>query len=82
MDQRGMPLRIATVREMAVLLAAQRARPTAAVKPIGQNWAYNFVKRHDDLQSKFNRKYDYQCAKCEDPVLIWGWFKRIQDIKI
>ena len=81
MDQRGMPPRVATVRQMAGLLAAQYARP-AVLQPIGEKWVYNFIKRHNDLQSKYNRKYDYQRAKCEDPILIWGWFKRVQDIKI
>ena len=81
MDQRGMPPRIATVREMAGILVAQRVKP-ADMKPIGKNWVRTFVKRHSNLQSKFNRKYDYQCAKCEDPVLIRSWFKHVQDMKI
>ena len=37
MDQRGMPPRIATVRQMANILVAQHTRSTA-LKPIGQNW--------------------------------------------
>jgi hypothetical protein len=31
---------------------------------------HNFVQRHDSLQSKYTRKYDYQRAKCENPVII------------
>ena len=81
MDQRGMPPRVATVRQMAGILAAQRAGSTT-IQPIGKNWAQTFLKRHDELQSKWNRKYDYQRAKCEDPVLIREWFKRVQDAKI
>jgi len=64
-DQRGMPPRNSAVRQMASLLATQRG-----LQPVGEQWVYNFIKRHDDLQSKWNRKYDYQRAKCEDPVLI------------
>jgi hypothetical protein len=79
MDQHGMPLRIATVREMAAVLAVQRGD----TKPIGQHWATNFIKRHNnDLQTKFNRKYDYQRTKCEDPVLIQAWFKLYLEVKI
>jgi len=78
-DQRGMPPRVAFVRQMASLLAAQH-HPGS--KPVGERWVYDFVKRHNDLQTKFNRKYDYQRAKCEDPVLIRAWFKLVQDIKI
>jgi hypothetical protein len=81
MDQRGMPPRVAIVRQMAGILATLRAGSTA-IQPIGDKWVYNFIRRHDDLQSKFNRKYDYQRAKCEDLMLIRGWFKRFQDIKI
>jgi hypothetical protein len=71
MDQRGMPPRIATVRQMASLPAMQHPRG----QPVGERWASNFVKRHDDLQSKWNRKYDYKRALCEDPALLRAWFK-------
>ena len=74
MDQRGMPPRIATVRQMANILVAQHAGP-AILKPIGQYWVQNYIKRHNDLKSQYNYKYNYQWAKCEDPVLIWDWFK-------
>jgi hypothetical protein len=63
---------------MASLLATQRP----GARPVGKNWATNFVKRHDDLNSKWNRKYDYQRSKCEDPVLIRAWFTRVQQIKM
>ena len=74
MDRRGMPPRIMAVREMARLLVAQHERSTT----VGQNWVRNFIDRHDTLKSKYNRKYDYQRAKCEDPELIQAWFQRIQ----
>ena len=78
MDQRGMPPRIATVRQMASLLAAQHTKS----QPVGERWVHNFIKRHSDLQSKWNGKYDYQRAKCEDPIFIRAWFKRVEDTKI
>jgi hypothetical protein len=78
MDQRGMPPRTNTVRQMASLLATQHS----GSRPVGERWVYDFVKGHNNLQTKWNRKYDYQHAKCEDPMLIQGWFKCIQDIKI
>ena len=37
-------------------------------------WASNFIKRQPQLTTRFNRKYDYQRAKCEDPTIISGWF--------
>ena len=81
MDQRGMPPRIATVRQMASLLVTQYAGQTDPIT-VGQNWVRNFINRYNDLKSKYNRKYDYQRAKCEDPILIRAWFKRILDIII
>lgn len=49
MDQRGMAPRIAIVRQMASLLAAQH-QPGS--KPVGKRWVYDYIKRHNDLQSK------------------------------
>jgi hypothetical protein len=74
MDKRGMPPRIATVREMATLLVAQHEKPAY----VGQIWVRNFIRRHNTLKSKYNRKYDYQRAKCEDPELIKAWFQRVR----
>jgi hypothetical protein len=77
MDRRGMPPRIAIVRKMASLLVTQRFKSTTPL-PTGQNWVRKFIDRHDTLKSKYNRKYDYQRAKCEDPELIRAWFQRVQ----
>lgn len=30
------------------------------MRQVFQNWVYTFIKRHDSLKSKYNRKYDYQ----------------------
>jgi len=77
MDRRGTPPTLATVGVMAGLLASQHGKPAT----VGKNWARNFVNRHDTLKSKYNRKYDYQRAKCEDPDLIRAWFQRVQSTK-
>jgi hypothetical protein len=45
---------------------------------VGKNWASNFVRRTPEIDSKYNRKYDYQRAKCEDPKLISEWFERVR----
>jgi len=45
MDQRGIPPRVATVRQMASLLATQ----TAKSQPVGERWVYEFIKRHNNL---------------------------------
>jgi hypothetical protein len=74
MDRRGMPPRAQAVRQMAGLLLSQRGRAAS----VGINWATRFINRDERLKSKYNRKYDYQRAKCEDPSLIRPWFQRVQ----
>jgi hypothetical protein len=46
---------------------------------VGSRWASNFVKRRPELRTRFQRKYDYQRAKCEDPEVIRGWFELVQN---
>ena len=46
---------------------------------VGVNWASTFVKRHPELTTRFNRKYDYQRALCEDPEVIGRWFTLVQN---
>ena len=53
-----MPPRIATIRQMASLLAAQYTG-LATLQLVGEKWAYNFIKYHNNLQFKYNCKYNY-----------------------
>ena len=41
-----------------------------------------FVKRQAELQTKWNRKFHSQRAKCEDPVKIKAWFKLVEDTRV
>jgi hypothetical protein len=77
MDRRGMPPHQASVQQIATLLLTERAT-AAAPPPIGSRWISRFINRHKEIKSKYNRKYDYQRAKCEDPQLIQAWFQRVQ----
>jgi hypothetical protein len=76
LDARGFPPRLAAVKDMADSLLAERHRD-----PVGQNWAATFVKRRPELKVKFNRKYDYKRALCEDPEIIQGWFRLVENMK-
>jgi hypothetical protein len=67
---KGFPPRISIVEDMASRLLATR---------VGPRWAYNFVKRHPELRTRFQRKYDYQRAKCEDPEIIRGCFELVHN---
>lgn len=90
MDERGLPLRIENVRQMANLLLRKRVENRATDQvtdlyrtdlQVGKCWVRNFVQRHDTLKSRFNRRYDYQRAKCEDPIIIRDWFRLVQNVR-
>ncbi|KAJ0129784.1 Early endosome antigen 1 [Fusarium oxysporum f. sp. albedinis] len=74
LDSRGFPSRLRFVEEMANSLLADRN-----ASPVGKRWAHNFVKRQPELKTRLFRRYDYQRAKCEDPTIIRGWFRLIQN---
>src|SRR3984957_1068802 len=71
---KGFPPRMSVVEDMANRLLATRDAPR-----VGTRWASNFVKRRPELQTRFQRKYDYQRAKCEDLEVIRGWFKLVRN---
>jgi hypothetical protein len=76
MDQRGAAPRPSHVREMANILLAKRG--TTPIQAVGEKWVYNFIKRRDELKTRFSRRYNHQRAKCEDPKVITEWFNRVQ----
>ncbi|KAK9578967.1 hypothetical protein V6Z93_010698 [Aspergillus fumigatus] len=76
MDQRGAAPRPSHVREMANILLAKRG--TTPIQAVGEKWVYNFIKRWDELKTRFSRRYNHQRAKCEDPKVITEWFNRVQ----
>jgi len=76
LDSRGFSPRPSEVRDMADLLLAERQE-----SPIGKNWASNFINRRPEIRAKINRRYDYKRALCEDPQIIGGWFKLVQNVK-
>ena len=71
---KGFPPRMSVVEDMANRLLATRDAPR-----VGTRWASNFVKRRSELRTRFQRKYDYQRAKCEDPEVIRGWFELVRN---
>ena len=73
---RGFPPRLAAVADMANSLRAERN-----IGQVSVNWPSTFVKRCPKLTTKFNRKYDYKRALCEDPKIIQGWFSLVANIK-
>jgi hypothetical protein len=51
----------------------------ACPQRVGTKWVANFVKRHPELSSVYNRKFDIKRAEVEDPKLISLWFKLVGD---
>ena len=76
LDTRGAPPRPAHVEAMANILLKDRATDSPTV--VGKNWVYRFVKRHQQLQSRYTRRLHYQRAQCEDPFKIGEWFDLIK----
>ena len=76
LDAKGFPPRPAALKDLADLLLAERKKD-----PVGPDWPRAFIKRHPELKVKFSRKYDYKRALCEDPEIIQGWFRLVQNIK-
>ncbi|KAH7464397.1 hypothetical protein FOMA001_g17659 [Fusarium oxysporum f. sp. matthiolae] len=74
LDSRGFPSRLSYVEDIANSLCANRDIP-----PVGKRWAYNFIKRQPELKTRQFRRYDYQRAKCEDPTIIRGWFRLVEN---
>jgi hypothetical protein len=70
LNTQGFAPRISIVREIANLILANREASHPQI--IGKNWATNLVNRQDSILTIYNRKYGYQRAKCEGPVLIQG----------
>jgi hypothetical protein len=78
MDSRGAAPRPSTVRKMANILL--KARGTTPPLTLGVNWVSTFVKRRDELRSRFSKRYDYQRALNEDPKSIKEWFLTVQRV--
>jgi hypothetical protein len=57
LDQRGAAPRPSHVQDMANILLSNRG--SSNIQPIGKNWVYNFIKRHDELKTRFSRKYNH-----------------------
>ena len=61
------------------LLAARGQDPPP--QPVGKKWVSRFVNSQSELQTKWNRKFHSQRARCEDPVAIAAWFKLVEETR-
>jgi len=77
LDRRGAAPQPASVQDMANILLSERS-PSDIQHRVGSNWVYNFINRHEELKTRYSRRYNHQRAKCEDPKIIHEWFERVQ----
>lgn len=54
-----------------------RGRLQDSTTGLGVNWAYKSIKRHEELQTQYNKRITYQRAKQEDPRVIQEWFESV-----
>ena len=74
-DERGFPLRLSGVEDMANFLLKSRNG-----EPVGKHWARRFIDAQPSLKTKFARPYDYQRALCEDSIIISSWFALLRNM--
>ena len=80
LDSPAFPPRLSMVEDMAnILLATRNASDASNIQRVGVKWASNFVKRQPQLQTRLNRRIDYQRAQNEDPKQYSEWFQLIQN---
>ena len=80
LDRRGFPPQVIDVRRMADALLAGRGQDPPP-PPVGKKWVSRFVNSQSELQTKWNRKFHSQRARCEDPVAISAWFKLVEETR-
>jgi hypothetical protein len=73
----GFPPQRTIVEDMANTML--HTKNPSSPQRVGAKWVTNFVKRHPELSSVYNRKFDIQRAEVEDPKLISLWFKLVGD---
>jgi hypothetical protein len=73
LDSRGFGPTVQATADMANYLLEARGGT-----PVGKNWASNFITRTPELKTRYNRKYNYERARCEDPAIIKPWFELVQ----
>ncbi len=46
---------------------------------VRENWVHKFVNCHEQLQSKYTQKYNYQQALCKDLKTMSDWFQLVKN---
>ena len=60
---------------------ANNLRAHRGLKPVGINWLDQFIKRREELRTRWTRSYDDQKKKQEDPEVINAWFTLVANVK-
>jgi len=46
---------------------------------VKENWVHKFVNHHEQLQSKYTQKYNYQQILCENLKIMSDWFQLVKN---
>ena len=80
LDDWGFPPRMDMLREMANVLARQRAEqegdPKLAV--LGKNWITRFLDRHPQLAGKLSTQIDRQRVFANNPITLRDYYNKLQ----
>ena len=82
MDNRGFPLRVDSVKEMALKLVLNREGQTrdTATMALGKNWITRFLDRHPHLASKFSTQVKKQRIMNSNPKILKQSFDKLGPI--
>lgn len=72
-DKRGCPVRPSIVELMANCLLAKH-NSIDLPPTVGKCWVNNYLRRQQDLKTRYIRKYNYERALCKDLIIISGFF--------
>ena len=74
LDDQGLSPSLALVKDMANTIHHARGG-----QGVGTNWTQRFIKRTPALSTRLGRTYECQRRLCEDPGVIEGWFRLVQN---
>ena len=72
--QWGWPPKICHFRQMATEMLVEKKD----FRPLGVNWISHFLRRHEDLQSRFSRPLDKERTAVHDTTTILQWFQLVE----
>ena len=80
LDQIGIPLRLAHVRDMVTVLVRKRSTTSTGIT-IGQHWITRFLNRHPEISARIATRIDHQRQVGGKPEGIKSFFDRLCEVR-